>query len=217
MLKTLYSVVIAYFALILMGHCHEWSHSLVAVIFDVKSNILDITYSSHPLMLGIHEKVDYDLVATLPGWQGILISFAGLAANLLFIILTLPLIMTASKTRLSKKPNFLFFTYIFAFWNICEWFNYMVIRNIFPRGDIANMIQFGFPHSALLILGIVTSITFFYLLFGPERKQFSKISGFSDLAQRVVLYTLLSTFVIYQAVILYNSLFMYSEIQVGPS
>ncbi len=216
MLDIIYMVIIAYFSLIIMILCHEWSHSLAAVAFGVKTNVFDITYSSHQLMFGIHEKINYDLVATLPGWQGILISFAGLMFNLVSICITLLLIATSLKTNLSSFPNLFFVVYIFAFWNICEWFNYLVIRNIFPRGDISNMIQFGFPRSVLLVLGIVVSVIFVYFLFGPAMSQLSKTLGFSSLEQKRMLYILLITFTISQVGTTYNDAFMYSRIQVGP-
>lgn len=48
---------------------HEWAHSLTAVIFGVKNNIFDIRYSYLPFLMGIDEKINYDLVRLLPNWN----------------------------------------------------------------------------------------------------------------------------------------------------
>lgn len=198
-MTVLYAIV-AYLILCFSTLCHEWAHSLAAVTFGVKSNAFDIHYSYMPFFIGIHENVDYKLVAGLPGWQGVLIAFAGLLVNFLFASAALILIIGFPNSRvLRSRWSFLSF-FALAFWNSNEWFSYMVIRNIFPSGDIVHMLRFGFPHTILLVVGILTSVGFLYFIFGPARRCFNEIFGFSSLAQSRLFRILIITFVSYQSV-----------------
>jgi len=113
------------------------------VLFGIKERIFDIHYSYLPFLLGIEEKVDYELVALLPSWQGILISGAGLLANLFSAILGMFCLW------LIKNRSLVFASFAFVYFNISDWFNYLIIRNIIVRGDIAHMIRFGFPSTIL--------------------------------------------------------------------
>ena len=200
-MKKIIYVVISYIALCLSILLHEWAHSLSAVLFGVKHNIFDIHYSV--IFLGIHEKVDYQLVASLSQWQAILIAGSGLIVNGFTAILGLCLL------RFCKKPLTAFMVFAFTFFNISEWFNYFVIRNIFPRGDIAHMMQFGFPHSILLIVGIVSSLFFFYQLFFPARNYINTHFIQSSVAQVKILRIMIVTFFLTQLITLFNDLVMY--------
>jgi len=196
---TILYAVFAYIILCFGTLCHEWAHSLFAVIFGVKSNVFDIHYSYMPLFIGINENVDYNLVAMLPHWQGILIAFAGLLVNFLFASGALILIIGFPHSKLLKYRWSFFFFYTLAFWNTIEWFNYMVIRNIFPSGDIAHMLRFDFSHTILLVTGILTSIGFLYLIFSSARLRFNEKFELSSHGQNVLLYNLIIIFVIGQS------------------
>jgi len=197
--RIVFYALVTYLVFCLNTLCHEWAHSLAAVALGVKANVLDIHYSYKPFFIGIDENVDYGLVARLPGWQGVLIAFAGPLVDLLFasVALLLTISYPNSSVVRSRLSFFVFFT--LAFWSSNEWFNYLVIRNIFPAQDIANMIRFGFPHAILLVVGILTSVGFLYLLFGPARRRFNEKFGLSSLAQRWYLWTLIISFVITQS------------------
>lgn len=192
-------VLVAYLVLGLADYCHEWAHSLAAVALGVKSNVLDIRYSYRPFFIGIDENVDYGLVARLPGWQGVLIAFAGLLVNVLFASVALLLTIRYPNSRVVRSRLSFFLFFWLAWWDSTEWFNYMVIRNIFPHGDVANMIRFGFPHAILLVVGILTSVGFLYLIFGPARRRFNEKFGLSSLAQRWFLCFLIILFVMDQS------------------
>jgi membrane-associated protease RseP (regulator of RpoE activity) len=147
--------------------CHEWGHSAMAWFFGIKPHIWDIHYSWKPFMLGVSENVDYAKVALLPGWQGVLISFAGPFMNFTWAVVSFVLLALVYK-RVSRWVNL--FLYAMHFWSVNDWFNYFTLRNIIPRGDIAHMIQFGFPHIVLLVGGLASSAIFLYMLFGPATK-----------------------------------------------
>jgi hypothetical protein len=198
-IRIVFYALVAYLVLCLNTLCHEWAHSLAAVALGVKANVLDIHYSYRPFLIGIDENVDYGLVARLPGWQGVLIAFAGPLVNLLFASVALLLTISYPNSSVVRSRLSFFVFFELAFWSSTEWFNYMVIRNIFPAQDIANMIRFGFPHALLLVIGILTSGGFLYLLFGPARRRFNEKFGFSSLAQRWFLWTLIIGFVITQS------------------
>jgi hypothetical protein len=191
--------LVTYLVLCLNTLCHEWAHSLAAVALRVKANVLDIHYSYRPFLIGIDENVDYGLVARLPGWQGVLIAFAGPLVDLLFASVALLLIISYPTSSVVRSRLGFFVFYTLAFWSSNEWFNYLVIRNIFPAQDIANMIRFGFPHAILLVVGILSSVGFLYLLFGPARRRFNEKFGLSSLAQKWYLWTLLIGFVMTQS------------------
>lgn len=202
MKKWLY-IVLAYLAFCVSTLFHEWAHSFTATLFGVKEGVFDIHYSFMPFLMGIHEKVDYALVATLPSWQGILIAGSGLIANGLMAILAM-LFM-----RLCTRPVTIFMLFALAFFNISDWFNYLVLRNIFPRGDIVHMINFGFPYTILLIGGVVSSLFFVYLLFFPSRKYVNNCVTFSAETETKMLRTMIVVFTAMQIGELSNDLFMY--------
>ena len=200
-MRKLFYVVISYIVLYASTLFHELAHSLLAVLFGIKHKIFDIHYTYSTL--GIHENVDYQLVATLPDWQGILIAGSGLIVNGFAIILGFCLL------RFCKKMLSAFIVFAFIFCNVAVWVNYFVIRNSFPRGDIEHMIQFGMPHSILLSIGIVSSLFFIYLLFFPARKYINTQFVYSEATQKNKLRIMIVIFIIFQCVSLFNDLFMY--------
>jgi len=193
--------IIGYIVVYISSFLHELAHSLLAVLFGIKHGIFDIHYTFSTF--GISEKVDYRLVATLPNWQGILIAGSGLIANGLAIILGLCLL------QFCKKPLTVFVVFSFTFFNVAEWVNYFTIRNIFPLGDIEHMVQFGFPRTMLLIMGIASSLFFIYLLFFPARKYINTQIIHSEEMQNNILHLMIIVFIIFEFAILLNGLFMY--------
>lgn len=202
-MKKLACLIMAYIIFCLSTLFHEWAHSLAAVIFGVKNNIFDIQYSYLPFLMGIEEKIDYSLVKALPSWQSILISAAGLISNGLLAIISLVAVHFCK----SVIPILIWFA--IAFFNISDWFNYLTFRAVFLRGDTANMVHYGFNYRVLLIGGIMTSVTFTYLLFGPALKRTSHIVFKNTADQKSFLYTVLITFAFMQIGELYNDLAMY--------
>lgn len=182
---------------------HEWAHSLAAVIFGIKKNVFDIQYSYLPFLMGIEEKVNYTVVDQLPAWQSILISGAGLISNGLLAIISLIAI-----TR-CKKPISTLIVFTFAFFNISDWFNYLTIRTVFLRGDTANLVKYGFNYSILWVGGLLSSIFFIYMLFGPALKYTSNIAFQKSEDKKSFLKTVLIVFIFMQIGELYNDLVMY--------
>ncbi|MFC1841511.1 site-2 protease family protein [Candidatus Dependentiae bacterium] len=204
--KNIKIIVIAYATLLVSILFHEWGHSITAFIFGIKSNPFDIQYSYKPFFMGISENVNCNLAATLPSWQAILIAFAGLLVNFIFALLSF-IILRFSYKKISKWASLIF--YCLFFWNVNDWLGYMVVRNIFPRDDIANMITFGFPHAALLAIGLITSAVFLYMLFYSANKILFDTFDLDYKNQKKILRAIIITIIVTQLVILYNSLFMY--------
>jgi len=199
--------VTAYITLCITTILHEMGHSITAYLFKIKNNPFDITYSTKLFMLGTSENVDYDKVSKLIKYKAILISSAGLIVNFIFAISLIILLVLFYK----KFNKFIYFVlYSFLFWNINEFFNYLVIRNIFLRGDVANTVTYGMPHIFVLILGIGSSLILVYFLFSKVNKNLFRlfdctINQTINLSKKIAL-----IFTICQVVTLYNALFSYS-------
>lgn len=165
--KRIIIYVTAYITLCITTILHEMGHSIAAYLFKIKNNQFDIIYSTKLFMLGTSENVDYDKVSKLVKYKAVLISSAGLIVNFVFAV-SLIILLIAFYKKLNK---FIYFVlYSFLFWNINEFFNYFVIRNIFLRGDVANIVTYGIPHILVLILGIGSSLILVYLLFSKVNK-----------------------------------------------
>lgn len=203
-MKKIIFFIFAYLIFCISTLFHEWAHSFGAVIFGIKKNIFEIKYSTLPFLMGIEEKINYFQVEQLPAWQAILICAAGLISNGLLAIISLLAI-----TR-CKKPIPILFWFTIAFFNISDWVNYLTIRTIFLRGDTANMVKYGFNYSILLIGGVLSSIFFMYLLFGPALKRSSDIVFQTSKDKKKFLKTVLIIFLLMQIGELYNDLTMYS-------
>lgn len=165
--KRIIIYVTAYITLCITTILHEMGHSIAAYLFKIKNNPFDITYSTKIFMLGTSENVDYDKVSKLIKYKAVLISSAGLIVNFIFAI-SLIILLIAFYKKLNK---FIYFVlYLFLFWNINEFFNYFVIRNLFLRGDVANIVTYGIPHILVLILGIGSSLILVYFLFSKVNR-----------------------------------------------
>jgi len=188
---------------------HEWGHSLTATVFGVKSHLFDIHYT--PFLFGIDEKVNYDQVAELPAWQGVTIAAAGPVVNFLFACLSLIFLLRFRWPSTIGHRTLLFFLYSLAFFSIGGWFNYTIIRGIVPRGDIANIVSFGsIPSWAIWLPGIITSIIFLLLFFGPASVKFCQTFNLmGKKAQLVEVVIVASFFLMYQGSVIYNYLFKY--------
>lgn len=188
---------------------HEWGHSLTATVFGAKSHPFDIHYT--PFLFGIDEKVNYDQVAELPAWQRVTIAAAGPVVNFLFACLSLIFLLRFRWPSTAGHRTLLFFFYSLAFFGIGGWFNYTIIRGIVPRGDIANIIRFGsIPSRAIWLPGIITSIIFLWLFFGPARVKFCQAFNLiSKKAQLVEAIIVALFFLMYQGSVIYNYLFKY--------
>ncbi|MGD9107637.1 MAG: site-2 protease family protein [Gammaproteobacteria bacterium] len=199
-------ILIAYVTLCIGILLHEWGHSTMAFIFGLKSNPFNIHYSHRLFMLGISEHVDYQKAALLMPWKAILISAAGPLVNFILIILSLIFV-----NLLYKKANawITFIFYCFYFWNMNEWFNYLIIRDIFPRGDVAHMIKFGMPHWILLLIGILTGVGFLYLLFKKVNIKLFSAFKLTPAQSKKFTRTIIIVFIVTQGITLYNDLFMY--------
>jgi len=188
---------------------HEWGHSLTATIFGVKSNPLEIHYT--PFLLGIDEKVDYNRVAELPGWQGVMIAAAGPLVNFIFACLSLIFLLRFNWRSTTWPRAWLFFFYSLALFAISGWLNYTIIRGIVPRGDIANIVRFGsIPPWVIWVPGIITSIIFLVLFFGPARIRFCQAFNLVSKRAQVVQATIvIFFFLMYQGSVIYNYLYKY--------
>lgn len=182
---------------------HEWAHSLTAVIFGVKKNIFDIHYSYLPFLMGIDEKINYDLVRSLPNWKSILIAASGLIINGLLAILSLVAIK-----HCQRKISVLFW-FAFAFFNISDWVNYLTFRTILLRGDTYHMVQFGFNYSILFIFGLISSTIFVYLLFNSALQQTNNTLYKNAADKDSFFYTIIIIFILMQLGALFNALIMY--------
>ncbi len=205
--KRIIIYVTAYITLCIATILHEMGHSIAAYLFKIKNNPFDITYSTKLFMLGTSENVDYDKVSKLIKYKAVLISSAGLIVNFVFAVSLIILLIVFYK----KFNKFIYFAlYSFLFWNINEFFNYFVIRNIFLRGDVANIVTYGIPHILVLTLGIGSSLILVYFLFSKVNKNLFKsfdltIDQNINLSKKIAL-----IFIICQVVTLYNALFSYS-------
>jgi membrane-associated protease RseP (regulator of RpoE activity) len=201
--------IIATVAMYSNALCHEWGHSLTATIFGVKSHPFDIHYT--PFLFGIDENVNYNKVAELPGWQRVTIAAAGPFVNCFFVCLSLIFLLKFHWQSTIGHRSLLFFFYSLAFFGIGEWSNYTVIRGIVPRGDIANIVRFGsIPPWLIWVPGIITSVIFLVLFFGPARLEFCKVFNLTtQRAQIVQAIIVVFFFVMYQGSIIYNYLFKY--------
>ncbi|MGB4239412.1 MAG: site-2 protease family protein [Candidatus Hydrothermia bacterium] len=201
--------IIATIAMYTNTLCHEWGHSLTATVFGVKSHPFDIHYT--PFLFGIDEKVNYDKVAELPAWQGVAIAAAGPVVNFLFACLSLIFLLRFRWPSTIGHRTLLFFLYSLAFFSIGGWFNYTIIRGIVPRGDIANIVSFGsIPSWAIWLPGIITSIIFLLLFFGPASVKFCQTFNLmGKKAQLVEVVIVASFFLMYQGSVIYNYLFKY--------
>jgi len=199
-------VFIAYIVFCITFLFHEYGHSVMAAIFKIKSNPFAIHYSFKPFLMGTHEDVNYAKV--FKNYQGILIASAGIFINLILASLFSFIILFNKKISSSKL--FFFISYAFLFFNVCDLFNYLTIRNIFPEGDIAIMLKFGFSHQILLISGIAISILFIFLLFKPIQNQFYKaflLKNQKDKKKASI--KIIIIFILVQLGTLYNNFFMY--------
>ncbi|NMF07619.1 site-2 protease family protein [Clostridium beijerinckii] len=205
--KRIIIYVTAYITLCITTILHEMGHSIAAYHFKIKNNPFDITYSTKIFMLGTSENVDYDKVSKLIKYKAVLISSAGLIVNFIFAI-SLIILLIAFYKKLNK---FIYFVlYSFLFWNINEFFNYFVIRNLFLRGDVANIVTYGIPHILVLILGIGSSLILVYFLFSKVNRNLFRSFDLTmdqniNLSKKIAL-----IFIICQVVTLYNALFSYS-------
>lgn len=205
--KRIIIYVTAYITLCITTILHEMGHSITAYLFKIKNNPFDITYSTKLFMLGTSENVDYDKVAKLIKYKAVLISSAGLIVNFIFAVSLIILLVFFYK----KFNKFIYFVlYSFLFWNINEFFNYFVIRNIFLRGDVANIVTYGIPHIIVLILGIGSSLILVYFLFSKVNNNLFRlfdgtINQNISLSKKIAL-----IFTICQVITLYNALFSYS-------
>lgn len=188
---------------------HEWGHSLTATIFGVKQNPFEIHYT--PFLFGIDEKVDYQQVAELPGWQGVTIAAAGPLVNFIFACLSLIFLLKFNWRNTTGQRAWLFFFYSLAFFAIGGWLNYTTIRAIVPRGDIANIVRFGsIPPWVIWVTGIITSIIFLVIFFGPARVRFCRAFNLvSRRAQLVQAIIVVFFFLMYQGSVIYNYLYKY--------
>lgn len=202
-MKKWFYFVLAYFVFCTTVLFHEWGHSLAAVLFGVKENMFDIHYSFLPFLMGISEKVDYQHVATLANWLGVVVAGAGLLVNFISALVFLLLL------QFFKKSFFVVTAFFFVFFNISAWCNYTTIRVLFLRDDMAHMVQFGFPYPLLVVLGFFSSAFLLYLLFGPARRQINVHFALSTQRQKVVLNRMIILFIVMQLGQLYNALMMY--------
>ncbi|WP_026887879.1 site-2 protease family protein [Clostridium beijerinckii] len=205
--KRIIIYVTAYITLCITTILHEMGHSIAAYFFKIKNNPFDIIYSTKLFMLGTSENVDYDKVSKLIKYKAVLISSAGLIVNFIVAVSLIILLIVFYK----KFNKFIYFAlYSFLFWNINEFFNYFVIRNIFLRGDVANIVTYGIPHILVLILGIGSSLILVYFLFSKVNKNLFRSFDLTiyqniNLSKKIAL-----IFIICQVVTLYNALFSYS-------
>lgn len=137
----------------------SFNHS---IFFDIKNNPFDLNYSTKIFMFGISENVDYNKVSKLIQYKAILISAAGLIVNFIFAVSIIILLIFFYR-NLNKFICYVL--YLFLFWNTNEFFNYFIIRNIFLRGDVANIVTYGIPHIYVLIFGVWFSLILVYFYF----------------------------------------------------
>jgi len=80
-----------------------------------------------------------------------------------------------------------------------------------PRGDIANIVRFGsIPPWVIWVTGIITSIIFLVIFFGPARVRFCRAFNLvSRRAQLVQAIIVVFFFLMYQGSVIYNYLYKY--------
>jgi len=199
--------ILVYITSCLTTLSHELGHSIVAYFFDIKNNPFDLHYSTKIFMFGISENVDYDKVSKLIQYKAILISAAGLIVNFIFAVSIIILLIFFYR-NLNKFLCYVL--YLFLFWNVNEFFNYFIIRNIFLRGDVANIVTYGIPHICVLVFGIGFSLILVYFLFLKAKKNLFKVFNLSQ--NKCVKFTkiIVLSFGICQVLTLCNAIFYYS-------
>ncbi|OOM80741.1 site-2 protease family protein [Clostridium sp. BL-8] len=199
--------ILVYITSCLTTLSHELGHSIVAYFFDIKNNPFDLHYSTKIFMFGISENVDYDKVSKLIQYKAILISAAGLIVNFIFAVSIIILLIFFYR-NLNKFLCYVL--YLFLFWNVNEFFNYFILRNIFLRGDVANIVTYGIPHICVLVFGIGFSLILVYFLFLKAKENLFK--AFNLTQNQCVKFTkiIVLSFRICQVLTLYNAIFYYS-------
>jgi hypothetical protein len=131
--------------------------------------------------------------------------------NFIFACLSLIFLLRFNWRSTTWPRAWLFFFYSLAFFAISGWLNYTIIRGIVPRGDIANIVRFGsIPPWVIWVPGIITSIIFLVLFFGPARIRFCQAFNLvSERAQVVQATIVIFFFLMYQGSVIYNYLYKY--------
>ena len=199
--------ILVYITSCLTTLSHELGHSITAYFSDIKNNPFDLNYSTKIFMFGISENVDYNKVSKLIEYKAILISAAGLIVNFVFAVSIIILLIFFYR-NLNKFICYVL--YLFLFWNTNEFFNYFIIRNIFLRGDVANIVTYGIPHIYVLVFGIGFSLILVYFLFLKVKKNLFKIFNLTQ--NQCVKFTkiIVLSFGICQVLTLCNAVFYYS-------
>lgn len=152
--------IIGYVTLFLTVWLHEVGHSLFYGIYGCKKNIFHVTVKPYIFFSTPSPVDDMEKVENLTLKQNTIISYAGVCANGIWVLITMIILQLPIQNLYVS-----FFLWMFATLHMAEIVSYMLIGNIYLVSDMAN-IAACYPKLRLpnFLIGSVLTVLYIFIL-----------------------------------------------------